>query len=123
MSMIDIDRESFSRDYGCTPAEWLGWMPRATQGLRWHLIDEAGRVLSPPARAPDIGCLQIDFPAQTAEPNTGQLRIRWAVQEPRRIALVVLPRLRVEFQFEGVSLERRLPFMRTFDLHLQRGGG
>jgi hypothetical protein len=123
MSMIDVDREAFSRDYGCTPNEWLGWMPRATQGLHWRALDAAGRTLTASAPAPDVGSMQIDFPDETSPDTSGRLSIAWAVQEPRRIALVVLPRLRVSFQFQDVPLPQRLAFMRTFDLHLQRGGG
>jgi hypothetical protein len=121
--MIDVDREAFSRDYGCTPSEWLGWMPRATQGLAWRVFDSAGRAFHSSGPAPDVGSMQIDFPDEASTNPSGHLSITWAVQEPRRIALVVLPRLRVSFQFQDVPLPQRLAFMRTFDLHLQRGGG
>jgi len=121
--MIDIDREAFSRDYGCTPSEWLGWMPRATQGLPWRMLDTTDRPFHGSSPAPAVGSMQIDFPDEASSDQSGRLSITWAVQEPRRIALVVLPRLRVSFQFQDVPLPQRLAFMRTFDLHLQRGGG
>jgi hypothetical protein len=53
----------------------------------------------------------------------GQLTLRWTVLPERRIALVRLPRLRVDFRFEGVPLAARQAWLRRFDLHTQRGGG
>jgi hypothetical protein len=53
----------------------------------------------------------------------GQLRLRWEVLPPRRIALVQLPRMQVAFAFEDTTREERLAFMRYFDLYMQRGGG
>jgi hypothetical protein len=123
MSMIDRDQESFSRDYGCTPQEWLSWMPRATQGLSWSVVDALGTPCATPTLAPTEGAMRVDFPDAAMPSPAGQLHITWQVLEPRRIALVVLPRLQVNFQFERVPLTRRLDFMRVFDLHLQRGGG
>ena len=39
------------------------------------------------------------------------------------IALVRLPRLHVEFRFEGLEADQRFAFMKRFDLYMQRGGG
>jgi hypothetical protein len=100
--MIRETREHFEREYGCTAAEWLAWMPGATGGA--------------PTRAPAPGTLEVDI-------GMGLLRLRWESLAPRRIALMVLPRLRVQFAFEGVTEAERLVFLRHFDLQLQRGGG
>lgn len=95
------EREHFERDYGCTEAEWLGWMPAATQGL---------------PLAVGAGALEVRI-------GEGRLSIAWQVLPPRRMALMRLPRLGVRFAFEGVPIEQRRAFMRGFDLRLQRGGG
>ncbi|HEX7385032.1 MAG TPA: hypothetical protein VF291_12015, partial [Burkholderiaceae bacterium] len=55
--------------------------------------------------------------------GAGSLALRWQVLEPRRIALITLPRLAVEFRFEGIAAASRAAVMRYFDLYLQRGGG
>ncbi|MGA0611904.1 hypothetical protein [Caldimonas sp. KR1-144] len=95
------ERERFEREYGCTEAEWLGWMPGATQGLP----------------------LEMAAAALVVRIGAGRLDIAWTVLPPRRIALMRLPRLGVRFAFDGVPVEARREFMRGFDLRLQRGGG
>lgn len=115
MAFTDTHLEHFERDYGCTPSEWLGWMPEATQGHAWRQLNAEGLALPAP-RADAQGQVCITLPG-------GQLSTRWQVLEPRRIALISLPRMRVSFQFSGVDLATRQAFMRVFDLHLQRGGG
>ena len=55
--------------------------------------------------------------------GTGHLALRWQVLPPRQIALVRMPRLQVDYRFEGVSDQARAAFMRYFDLYSQRGGG
>ena len=42
---------------------------------------------------------------------------------PRRIALLSMPRLGVQFRFSGIDEASRQAFMRYFDLYTQRGGG
>jgi hypothetical protein len=93
--------ESFQRDMGCTEAEWLGWLPVAVGDCPWQREGAAARVA--------IG--------------TGSLALQWQVQPPRVIALIRLPVLRMHFQFQGLSADERLTFMRRFDLYTQRGGG
>ncbi|MCB2070928.1 MAG: hypothetical protein KDF67_15610, partial [Ottowia sp.] len=53
----------------------------------------------------------------------GTLVMGWRVGEPRRIALLRLPRLHVRFSFSGVPEAAREAFMRHLDLHTHRGGG
>lgn len=93
--------ERFERDMGCTPADWLGWLPRALGSVPWRLQGDA-------------------LQAQVAG---GQLHIHWRVDEPRRLGLAVIPRLRVCFAFNGVTEAERLAFMKRFDLYTHRGGG
>jgi hypothetical protein len=91
----------FDREMGCTAAELAGWLPGASGGasVAWR---------------PDGADVAI---------GSGRLRLDWQTLPPRRIALIVLPRLRVRFVFERVPHEERQRFMRHFDLYTQRGGG
>jgi hypothetical protein len=91
----------FERDMGCTEQEWLGWLPAAMGGVVWQR---------------EAGCLSAQF-------SIGQLRLTWQVGEPRAIALVRIPRLMVQFEFDGVAEDERHRFMKRFDLYMQRGGG
>jgi hypothetical protein len=85
----------------CTVAEFVRWLPGATAGHALALDDGAASVT--------IG--------------RGRLKLAWCELPPRRIALVVLPRLQVRFEFDAVDDAQRLRFMRHFDLYTQRGGG
>ncbi|CAD5374773.1 conserved hypothetical protein [Rubrivivax sp. A210] len=94
--------ERFEREYGCTVADWLRWMPEATAGhVRTH-----------------TGAATLDVLI-----GAGCLHLAWQVLPERVIALARLPRLQVAFHFDGVAAPVRSEFMRRFDLHLQRGGG
>jgi hypothetical protein len=91
----------FTREMGCTEAEWLMWLPAAVAQSRLE---------------PVYG--QVEVPAAG-----GCLTLHWRMLPPRRIALISLPRLEVTFDFEGSDEAARQVFMRRFDLHMQRGGG
>lgn len=91
---------------GCTEREWLGWLPAAIGEHRWH---------------PDAAGVHIEI--QQEDQTLGYLRITWRVGEPRVIALARIPRLLVDFAFEGLNEAQRYRFMRRFDLYMQRGGG
>lgn len=93
--------ERFERDYGCTEAEWLGWLPGA--------VKEHALALQGAGAEVRIGA--------------GLLQLRWQALPPRRIALLQLPRLAVAFVFEDVGEAQRASFMNYFDLYMQRGGG
>lgn len=92
---------SFDREMGCTEREWLGWLPGAVRGRPLEL-------------APGRAGVAIDG---------GRLDLAWQVLAPRRIALMSLPRLAVQFRFSGMDDPSRKAFMRYFDLYMQRGGG
>jgi hypothetical protein len=98
----DFPADRFEREYGCTEQEWRRWMPRATHG---HACTETG------AQALRVAI------------GGGALGLHWQMLPPRVIALVRLPRLRVQFHFDGVAADERARFLQRFDLHLQRGGG
>lgn len=91
----------FEREMGCTAGELRGWLPGASRGAA---IDWGPHG----ARLPVAG---------------GTVTIDWAELEPRRIALVTLPRLAVRFRAQGVDASAWHAFMRYFDLYTQRGGG
>lgn len=94
---------TFTREYGCTLAEWHRWMDGgATQGL-------------PRVRGPGAS-LRLMLPV-------GELLLRWQELEPRVIALIRLPRLEVNFEFLHVPPQAQTDFLTVFDRHLQRGGG
>ncbi len=91
----------FEREMGCTEAELLAWLPGALRG-----------------RAHRLGPGFVEVPL-----GAGRMQLHWQTLEPRRIALMCMPRLGVRFDFEGVDEEERQAVMRYFDLYTQRGGG
>ena len=93
--------ERFEREMGCTEAEWLRWLPDAIGDHVWKLQAQSAGV-----RLGD-----------------GALGLKWQVAEPRKIALVRIPRLIVHFRFGGVDDAQRHQFMKRFDLYMHRGGG
>ncbi len=92
---------AFEREMGCTANELRAWVPGACGGrsIEWR---EQGADI-----ALDGGTVSLD----------------WQALEPRRIALLTLPRLRVRFAAQGVDEVAWQRFMRHFDLYTQRGGG
>jgi hypothetical protein len=96
--------EQFDREMGCTVAEWLMWLPAAMGDAEWTQQGDAVHASIP------------------ATPGA-TLHLYWRVGEPRRIALMVMPRLHVNFVFSGLSDAQRYTFMKRFDLYMQRGGG
>ncbi len=86
---------------GCTEAELKRWLPGAV----------GGRVVLFSGDGAEIAV------------DAGTLCLQWRVLEPRRIALLRMPRLAVCFRFDGVDDATRQQVMRHFDLYTQRGGG
>lgn len=91
---------------GCSEQEWLGWLPAAIGAHAWTQTTDSAQV-------------SIQQDGQVI----GDLRITWRVGEPRVIALARIPRLLVDFSFQGLDDAQRYRFMRRFDLYMQRGGG
>jgi hypothetical protein len=92
---------AFEREMGCNADELRGWLPGACgeRPIAWR---EQGAEI-----ALDGGTVSLD----------------WLALEPRRIALMILPRLHVHFAAQGVDEQAWQRFMRYFDLYTQRGGG
>lgn len=93
--------ECFQRDMGTSESEWLTALPRALGAHAWVLGSGQAQV--------QIG--------------GGHLQLQWQALTPRVIALLRMPRLQVQFAFQGVPEDARHRFMKHFDLTLQRGGG
>ena len=56
--------------------------------------------------------------------DSGSLTITLGAEQTRRLsALMVLPRMQVDFAFSGVSQSQVDAFMDTFDIYYRRGGG
>ena len=91
----------FEREMGCTPEELRAWLPGASRGrsIEWR---GSGAVIS------------ID---------EGHATLSWRALEPRRIALMTVPRLHVLVQAHDVDEAAWQRFMKHFDLYTQRGGG
>ena len=96
--------ERFTREMGCDAAYLRDRLPAASndRAITWQ---SEGAVVT------------------INEANHGQLTLHWQTLEPRRIALMVAPRLLVTFTFERVAFDDRVAFMRYFDLYTRRGGG
>jgi hypothetical protein len=92
---------TFEREMGCTADELRAWLPGASaaRAITWH------------ERGAEVAL------------DEGSVSITWQALEPRRIALIVLPRLQVRFEARGVDDAAWQRFMRYFDLYTQRGGG
>jgi len=95
--------EKFERVMGCTPDDLLSWLPRAL-----------------PAAKLKVDAGQADCVAILAD---GLLKMRWLPLPDSRIALLTIPRLKVYFEYIGLSDERRYAVQKRFDLETQRGGG
>ena len=93
--------ERFERDMATTEAEWLLRLPLA---IGPHTFTLGG------------ACAQVSL-------GKGALQIGWHPLPLRVIALLRMPRLAVQFAFEGVEADARRHFMQRFDLTMQRGGG
>lgn len=90
---------------GCTASELRGWLEAALPGAL--LTVQAGD---------DDGYCRAQF-------EDGDLLIEWKVLASRRIALLTIPQLQVQFQYSGLTLERRREIQDHFDRATQRGGG
>lgn len=94
--------ERFEREQSISESEWLRCLPGAVRG---H-------------------ALELPAPGRARVPiGDGALWLHWTVLPPRRLALVQLPRMQVQFAFDGVGAAARAAFMRYFDLYTHRGGG
>jgi hypothetical protein len=92
---------TFEREMGCTADELRGWLPGASRRRDIEWRESAALVAI----------------------DEGRATLNWQRLEPRRIALITLPRLHVTFAAAGVGEAAWQEFMKHFDLYTQRGGG
>ena len=92
---------TLEKDMQLTPAEFAKRVPNALKGYAWETTSTG-------YRAVDGSCtLEIDVEEQ----------------EPRRIALLTLPRCSVTLRFDGFSDEEQAAFLARFERIYQKGGG
>ena len=94
------------RVMACSPADlkrWLGELCAIPSMM----------VLTAPA---EVGSVSIDAEGLA-------LSIRWRVLEPRRIALLRMEQLEVEFSYVADQASAARAWIARFDRHTQRGGG
>ena len=94
---------AFKRDMGYSLAEFLRILPSAVKGYT-HRID-GNRVIINGSEA------------------SRQLTLGLKTLPERRIGMIRIPRIEVEFLFNNFSERERQDFMLAFDRSYQRGGG
>ena len=98
------DTIAFSRDMGINKRDFFRILPTAIGSSTFSV--EGDRVTVKPVA------------------DQGLLVISLGKEETRRLsALMVLPRMNVDFSFTDVSQEEVDKFMETFDIYYRRGGG
>ena len=93
----------FKRDMGYSVAEFFRILPTAVEGHD-YAVDGCGVVIRPP----DGG---------------RELVLRIAELPERRIGMIRIPRIEVDFSFRNFTGEQRKAFLTAFDRSFQRGGG
>jgi hypothetical protein len=91
----------FEREMGCTADELRGWLPGGSGGRAVNWQPAGARIAI----------------------DGGSATLTWRALEPRRIALITLPRLLVRFEARDIDEAAWQRFMKHFDLYTQRGGG
>lgn len=95
--------DKFKRDMGYSAAEFFRILPSAVGGYE-HTVDD-GRVV---IRHPD---------------EDRELVLRVSELPERRIGMMRIPRIEVEFTFHNFPPRERQGFLIAFDRSYQRGGG
>ena len=95
---------SFSRDMGINRRDFFRILPTSIGNSNYN-VDGNRIVIEPIA-------------------EKGSLTITLGAEGERRItAIMVLPRMQVDFSFSGVSQAEVDRFMKNFDVYYRRGGG
>ncbi|WP_310449222.1 hypothetical protein [Sulfuritalea sp.] len=97
--------QAFTRTMGCSGSELAAWLQRALPQASLAIESNAA-----------IGHCRASY-------ADGELLIEWHALEPRRIALLSVPQLEVQFSYSGMPQERRQAIQTYFDRATQRGGG
>ena len=100
------------RTMACTPADlkrWLGELCGCDPGMT--AFERASG-----AQPGSVG-------AATIEAEGVNVTLRWRVLEPRRIALLSIAQLELEFSYPSAEAKGARAWIERFDRHTQRGGG
>jgi hypothetical protein len=93
----------FQQTMGCTAREFVSWLPAALPGASLETNENAGRCI--------------------ATFGQGTLTLAWSASSALRIGQLQLPRLLVNFTFEGMSEIQRNTVQQRFNRATHRGGG
>ena len=95
---------TFSRDMGIDRRDFFRILPTSIGDSKYH-IDENRITIEPIA-------------------EKGSLTITLGAEGERRItAIMVLPRMQVDFSFSGIAQAEVDRFLKNFDMYYRRGGG
>ncbi|MEG3617543.1 hypothetical protein V5T82_03650 [Magnetovibrio sp. PR-2] len=92
---------TFSKDMQLTRPEFEKRLSKDVAGFRWRMTPNGAE----------------------GEQGPQKVVIELKELEPRRIAMIVLPRCQVEFSFEGMDEGDTKAFIHKFDQVFQKGGG
>ena len=116
------------RVMACTPGDlkrWLGELCglEALALSRGAYQDDGSRASS--GSVDNAGAILRDIAIGAVAVDAGgfALTIRWRVLEPRRIALLKIDQLEVEFAYPPGATALAREWIGRFDRHTQRGGG
>lgn len=114
------------RVMACTPGDLKRWLGEFC-GIPALVAQPSGLKGSetPRAKRPST---QLGFPntpvgAVSLDAGGFPLTIRWRVLDPRRIALLKIEQLELEFSYPPQAGELARDWITRFDRHTQRGGG
>lgn len=120
------------RVMACTPGDLKRWLGEfcAIPGLA-----EPGEIKRSGAGAGDVAMPHTadrsaagvfphtPFGALTVDSEGIEITLRWRVLEPRRIALLRIEQLELEFSYPAHAAAQARDWISRFDRHTQRGGG
>lgn len=116
------------RVMACTPGDLKRWLGEfcAIPGLAGSAPGDALGARSAAAAGAGAGAMgvpQAPVGAMTIDTGNFSITLRWKVLEPRRIALIRIEQLELEFAYPPEASETAREWIMRFDRHTQRGGG
>jgi hypothetical protein len=120
------------RVMACTPGDLKRWLGEfcaapglAEPGVHKPTVTGAGSGSLPdPVVRPAASLFpHTPFGAVTVDAEGVEITLRWRVLEPRRIALLRIEQLELEFSYPAHAAAQARDWISRFDRHTQRGGG